>query len=47
MSLDMLHHLFKRLSECQLDGEKNVNPLLINTSVTEDIKVEFTSEEIK
>ena len=47
MSLDMLRDHLKRLSECQFDEEKNVNPILMNVSVNEDINVEFTPEEIK
>ena len=43
----MLRDHFKTFSECQLDQEKNVNPLLINISVNEDINVEFISEEIE
>ena len=43
----MLRDHFKKFSEYQLDQEKNVNPLSINTSVNEDINVEFTPEEIK
>ena len=43
----MLRSHFKKLSECQLDVENNVNPLLINTSVDWYIHIEFTAEEMK